>query len=201
MYKVSWKLVFERWILETWIRTGLHFQLLGPNPSLSYSHKARITSHCNQSFQISLMWHWKSHVWWYSDSQSECICIKMTFLAVKQDGCCSGSDKPVNIFFVKKKCQTQYSSGNVTLTGVRVQRSENNSINFGMDMGFWPGVVSGKFTHQSPGTLNTPIPLTLSYCISFPSQGSFILVYFETHLKILFLILHHMTSYVENALE
>lgn len=59
-YKVSWKLVFERWILETWIRTGLHFQLLGPNPSLSYSRKARVTTQCNQLFQIPLMWQEKS---------------------------------------------------------------------------------------------------------------------------------------------
>lgn len=59
-YKVWCKLVFERWILETWIRTGLHFQLLGPNPSLSYSRKARVTTQCNQLFQIPLMWQEKS---------------------------------------------------------------------------------------------------------------------------------------------
>jgi len=31
----------------------------------------------------------------------------MSFLVVQQDGCCSGSDKSVNNFFVKKKYQAQ----------------------------------------------------------------------------------------------
>lgn len=89
------------------------------------------------------------------------------------------------------------SSGNVALTGVRVQRSENNSINFGMDMGSWPAVwwVENSLI-KALGNYTPPTLLTLSYCISFPSERLLILAYFEAGLKILFLVLHHMPSSV-----
>lgn len=68
-------------------------------------------------------------------------------------------------------------------------------------MGSWPAVWWVENSLIKALEIKHPPLFWLSYYISYPSQGSFTLAYFEAGLKILLLVLYHMSSSIGVTVE